>query len=201
MQGGPVKTRQRKQRNVTAPGSLGTVPETSTLTRPGLRVRLGALVRELGKFGTVGGISFTIDLVIFNILLHAGVETLFAKTISTVIATTFAFAGNRFWTWRHRAHTNMARQYTMFFVLNAIGLGIGLACLAISHYGLGQFWPSFQSRLADNISGSLVGTAFGTLFRFWSYRRFVFPAHDADQHHERQTASVTSPSSPVRDSA
>jgi hypothetical protein len=68
----------------------------------------------------------------------------------------------------------MARQYTMFFLLNAVGLGIGLACLAISHYGLGQIWPALQSRLADNISGLLIGTAFGTLFRFWSYKRFVF---------------------------
>jgi putative flippase GtrA len=176
------------------------VPETPP-PNSGLRARLGALVREVGKFGTVGSISFAIDLVIFNVLLHRGVETLFAKTISTVIATTFAFAGNRFWTWRHRAHANMARQYTMFFVLNAIGLGIGLACLAISHYGLGQFSPAFQSRIADNISGSLVGTAFGTLFRFWSYRRFVFPEHDADPQTEDRTASVTSPSSPVRDSA
>lgn len=201
MPGPAVKTRQRKQRNVTTPGTLGTVPETSTLPHSGLRTRIGALVREVGKFGTVGAISFTIDLVIFNVLLHSGVETLVAKTISTVIATTFAFAGNRFWTWRHRAHRNMARQYTMFFVLNAIGLGIGLACLAISHYGLGQFWPVLRSQVADNISGSLIGTAFGTLFRFWSYRRFVFPAHDGDRHPDDQTASVTSPSSPVRDSA
>jgi len=162
------------------------------------------MLREVGKFGTVGGISFTIDLVIFNVLLQAGVETLLAKTISTVIATTFAFAGNRFWTWRHRAHSNMARQYTMFFVLNAIGLGIGLACLAISHYALGAIWPALQSPLADNISGSLVGTAFGTLFRFWSYRRFVFPAavdDDTGGLHEQSAAGVTSPSSPVRDSA
>ena len=62
----------------------------------------------------------------------------------------------------------------MFFLLNAVGLGIGLSCLAISHYGLGAIWPALQSPLADNISGQLVGTAVGTLFRFWSYRRFVF---------------------------
>jgi putative flippase GtrA len=153
---------------------------------PALRARFGALVRELSKFGTVGGIAFAIDLAIFNVLLHAGFESLLAKTISTVLATTVAFAGNRFWTWRHREHTNMARQYTVFFLLNGVGLGIGLACLAISHYGLGAVWPEFQSPLADNISGQFVGTAVGTLFRFWSYRRFVFgdtvvpdPAHTA----------------------
>jgi len=137
--------------------------------------RLGALVRELSKFGTVGGIAFAVDLLIFNVLLQVGTETLLAKTISTVIATTLAFLGNRFWTWRHREHCHMARQYTMFFLLNAVGLVIGLSCLAISHYGLGQIWPALQSPLADNISGQLVGTALGTLFRFWSYRRFVFP--------------------------
>jgi putative flippase GtrA len=166
-------------------------------TPPTLRSRLRALIREVGKFGTVGGIAFAIDLVIFNLLLQADLETLAAKTVSTVIATTIAFAGNRFWTWRDRAHANMARQYTMFFVLNAVGLGIGLTCLAISHYGLGQIWPALQSPLADNISGQLVGTAVGTLFRFWSYRRFVFP----DTELPPAAPNVTSQSSPLSDSA
>jgi putative flippase GtrA len=156
---------------VTRAGTLGIVPAEIL---PALRARFGALVRELSKFGTVGSIAFAIDLAIFNVLLQTGSETLIAKTISTVIATTVAFLGNRFWTWRHRGHAHMARQYTMFFLLNAVGLGIGLACLAISHYGLGQVWPEFQTPLADNISGQFVGTAVGTLFRFWSYRRFVF---------------------------
>jgi putative flippase GtrA len=141
---------------------------------PALRARFGALVRELSKFGTVGGIAFAIDFAIFNVLLHQGFESLLAKTVSTVLATTVAFFGNRYWTWRHRGHAPMARQYTMFFLLNGVGLGIGLTCLAISHYGLGAIWPEFQSPLADNISGQLVGTAMGTMFRFWSYRRFVF---------------------------
>lgn len=182
------------------------MPDTSPTQPSRLRVKVRALIREVGKFGTVGAISFAIDLAIFNVLLQNGVETLFAKTISTVIATTVAFAGNRFWTWRHRSHANMARQYTMFFVLNAIGLGIGLACLAISHYGLGQIWPALRTPLADNVSGQLVGTAVGTLFRFWSYRRFVFrdtpsPGQvSTGQQPERHAANVASPS-PVRDSA
>jgi hypothetical protein len=46
---------------------------------------------------------------------------------------------------------------------------LAVACLGISRYVLG-----FESPLADNISGTIVGTALGTLFRFWAYRRFVF---------------------------
>lgn len=139
-----------------------------------MRARLRALAREASKFGTVGAIAFGVDLIIFNLLRGTGTETLTAKTISTIIATTLAFFGNRFWTWRDGAHTHMARQYTTFFVLNAIGLGIALGCLAISHYGLGHYWPALRSQAADNIAGQFVGTAIGTIFRFWSYRKFVF---------------------------
>jgi len=131
-----------------------------------------------------------IDTAIFNVMLQIGSEPLAAKTVSTVIAATLAFVGNRFWTWRHRHHHNMARQYTTFFLLNAVGLAIGLACLGISHYGLGQIWPALQSRLADNIAGQIVGTAFGTLFRFWSYKRFVFRATAAVAQRDAEPAPV-----------
>jgi putative flippase GtrA len=176
------------------------VPGTDESPPSGLRVRLRALVHELGKFGTVGAVAFAIDLAIFNVLRAAGMEALSAKTLSTVVATTFAFAGNRYWTWRDREHSAMARQYGTFFGLNAVGLAIGLACLAASHYGLGRIWPVFQSQLADNVAGQLVGTALGTMFRFWSYRRFVFPVTTAP-HGERRGTTVSSPPSPVRDSA
>lgn len=174
---------------MTSAGTLRPVPPKPPPTTD-LRVRITGLVRELGKFGIVGGTAFTIDLVLFNVLLSSGLESLTAKTGSTVVATTVAFLGNRFWTWRDGDHTNMARQYTTFFVLNLIGLGIALACLAMSHYGLGRIWPALQSPLADNIAGVGVGTALGTMFRFWSYRRFVFRVTDAPD-----TGSVTAPPS------
>mgnify|MGYP001158987308 CR=1 FL=1 len=138
--------------------------------------RFRHLLREMGKFGTVGGLAFVVDIALFNIAVRGlNLESLTAKTLSTVAAATVAFLGNRFWTWRHRARSGLAREYTLYFLFNAVGLGIGLACLAISHYGLGSLWPSvFRSLLADNIAGNVVGTLLGTLFRFWSYRRFVF---------------------------
>ncbi|WP_306416124.1 GtrA family protein [Micromonospora okii] len=151
-------------------------------TRPGLiRAlidRFGHLVRELSKFATVGGIAFVVDFALFNYLTHArGVEQVTAKTVSTVVAATLAFLGNRFWTWRHRQRSNPAREYALFFLFNGVGLGIAVACLAISRYGLGAIWPEvFQTTVADNIASYLVGTGLGTLFRFWSYRRFVFVA-------------------------
>lgn len=141
-----------------------------------LVVRFDHLVRELGKFGVVGGVSYVVDATVFNLCLGV-MSWLPAKTIATAIAATLAFLGNRFWTWRHRPRTGLRREYTLYFLFNAVGLGISLTCLWLSHELLGRFWPEiFQTRLADNISALVVGMALATMFRFWSYRNFVFVA-------------------------
>ena len=145
--------------------------------------RLGHLVRELMKFGVVGGFAFLVDIGLFNLLLHATDKPLTSKTISAVVATTVAYIGNRHWTFRRRERSGVRREYTLFFLLNGVGLVIALACLAISHYLL-----DFTSRLADNIAANGVGLALATTFRFWSYRRWVFrelppeAAVSEDQH-------------------
>jgi putative flippase GtrA len=131
---------------------------------------LSHLIRELMKFGVVGAVAYVIDVAVFNLVLHATDKPLTSKTISTVVATTVAYAGNRTWTFRRRARSGVRREYALFFVLNGVGLLISLTCLAISHYVLG-----FTSTLADNIAANVVGLALGTAFRFWSYRRWVFP--------------------------
>lgn len=136
-----------------------------------LRERFGHLVHELAKFGVVGAIAYVVDITTFN-ALRAGVMSdrpLTAKVISTVLATTVAFFGNRQWTFKHRARQDMRREYMLFFGLNAVALTIALSCLGISHYLLG-----FTSPLADNLSANVIGMALGTVFRFWAYRRFVF---------------------------
>ena len=140
-----------------------------------LEARLRAAFHELAKFGTVGALAFVVDIGLFNIVLHmAPHKPLTAKVISTVVAASLAFVLNRAWSFRHRQRSSIRREYTLFFVLNAVGLVIAVGCLGFSHYLLG-----LHSRLADNISANGFGVAFGTLFRFWSYRRFVWLAPEA----------------------
>ncbi len=144
-------------------------------SRPGLLGRLETRLRgvfaELAKFGTVGALSFVIDVAIFNAVLLVMDKPLTAKIISTVFSATNAFVLNRAWSFKHRERTNVRREYSLFFLFNAVGLAISLLCLAVSHYVLG-----FESRLADNIAANGIGLVLGTTFRFWSYRRFVWAA-------------------------
>lgn len=137
----------------------------------GLYYRLGHLVRELMKFGVVGGVAFVVDVAVFNAVLAWSDKPLTSKTVSTVLATTVAYAGNRHWTFRRRSRSRVSREYALFFLFNGVGLAIALTCLAVSHYVLG-----FTSALADNVAANGVGLVLGSAFRFFSYRRWVFPA-------------------------
>lgn len=129
------------------------------------------LADELAKFGIVGAFNYALDVGVFNVLVLGPLEhkPLAAKAISTVIAATSSYFMNRHWTFRHRADSGVAREYALFSVLNALGLAISVGCLAFSEYVLGA-----QSLLARNISGNVVGVALAMIFRFWSYRRWVF---------------------------
>ncbi len=136
----------------------------------GLYNRLDYLIHEIMKFGLVGLVAYVVDTALFNLCRSAlDLPVLRSKVFATVIATTIAYIGNRHWTFRHRERSGLGREYALFFVLNGVGLAITLSCLTISHYLL-----DFRSLLADNISGQVLGLGLGTLFRFWSYRKWVF---------------------------
>ena len=141
------------------------------------RVKFEYLIREAAKFGVVGIIALVIDVGLFNLLMYAGPFAIFAdkpltaKVVAVAVAMTFAYFANRYWTFRDRGRTSMAREYVLFVILNVIGMGIALGCLWFSHYALG-----LTSALADNVSANVIGLILGTLFRFWAYRKWVFPA-------------------------
>lgn len=135
--------------------------------------RLDQLVRELMKFGTVGAFAYVVDIGLYNLLRATVLEdrTITAKVVSVTVATGVAFLGNRHWTFRHRSDPGLARGFGVFALLNGIAMVITVIPLWISHYLLGM-----TSLLADNISTNVIGTALATVFRFWSYRKWVFVA-------------------------
>ena len=157
-----------------------------------IREVIQKLQAELAKFGVIGAIAYVIDVGIFNALRFASDSGPFldrpitAKVISTAFATTWAYFGNRYWTFRHRKRTSFRREYVLFFVLNGIGMLIAVSCLAISHYALG-----LDSALADNISANGIGLVLGTAFRFWSYRKWVFLEHPELPPEHPEFSSIT----------
>ena len=138
-------------------------------------MRFRQIIHEFAKFGIIG----VIGLIITNggyILLHShDVGPVTSTTIATIVATTVAYIGNRYWSFKHRERTSVPREGTIFFVLNGIGLLIQDAAVAFNAYVLHLEHHKLAEFVALN-----TGIAIATVFRFWSYRRFVWAAPAGD---------------------
>jgi putative flippase GtrA len=124
----------------------------------------------MGKFGLVGGVCYAIDFLVSN-LCHTllGMNPFLAKTVSTVVAATFSYVGNRQWSFNHRVRTGLRREYLIFGILTAVGLLIVYGCIEFSRHVL-----DLHGVLAFNLFANVIGTGLGTVFRFWAYKKWVF---------------------------
>lgn len=135
------------------------------------------LVKRGGAFLAVGGVAFIVDAIVFNLLTFGVLGQrgpmfempLLSKIIAIVIATVVTYVGNRYWTYNSRHLPRRWSRYVLFVALNLVAIGLQLGCLAFSRYVLG-----FDNIVADNISGTLIGQALATFFRFVTYDRWVF---------------------------
>jgi putative flippase GtrA len=133
--------------------------------------RFRLLIHEGARFGVVGVIGFIITDGGTNLLQSSShMGWLKANVIATVVAMIVTYRGSRYWTFRHRERGAMGRETVLFFILNGIGLGIQLVCLGIAKYAFGM-----TDKFSLNVA-LLVGICLGTLFRFWSYRKWVWIA-------------------------
>ncbi|WP_434590500.1 GtrA family protein [Streptomyces sp. A5-4] len=146
--------------------------------RGALRTRLDRLVRELAKFGAVGAVGFVVNAIVFNVCVHYfDLAVVRSGVIATAVAIGTNYLGNRYWTYRSSDKRGRSRELTLFLLFSGVGLVIENGVLALSHYGLG-----FTSTLADNVAKNVIGLGIATVFRFWSYRTWVFretPERDA----------------------
>ncbi|MEO7126327.1 MAG: GtrA family protein [Nakamurella sp.] len=137
--------------------------------------------REFAKFLVVGGLAWIVDTAIFTVLTNTILteKVLTCKIISMTISTVLSYILNREWSFDGRGGRTMSREALLFFLFNGIGFAINLAPLATSHYLLGinsqHGYSAFTVTAADWISANIIGTLLGMLFRYWSYRRWVFP--------------------------
>jgi len=139
--------------------------------------------KELVKFLTVGGTAFIVDTAIFLTLKTTVLETkpVTAKVLSTLVATIVSYVLNREWSFRTRGGRIRHHEAALFFVVSGIGVAVTSAPLWLSRYGL-QLSTPHVSRLvqevADFASAQIVGTLLALVFRWWAFRRFVFPSAD-----------------------
>ncbi|GGJ24534.1 GtrA family protein [Streptomyces brasiliensis] len=130
---------------------------------------LRKLVHEIAKFGAVGAVGTVVNFGVSNLLWHlTTLQAVRANVIATVVAIACNYVGFRYFTYRDRDKSARTRELTLFLVFSVIGLVIENGILFVAIYGL-----HWESSLQRNVF-KVVGIGLATLFRFWSYRTWVF---------------------------
>ncbi len=145
------------------------------------------VLRRLGSFSLVGTAAFLVDIGLFNLLSATvlGDKPITAKVASVAVATTISWLGSRYLTFRRTRGRSVAAETVLFALTNLVGLAIAAGCLYVSHYLLG-----YDSQVADNVSGNVLGVLLGNVFRYFAYRYVVFtePKERRSDDRERQDA-------------
>jgi putative flippase GtrA len=137
--------------------------------------------REEVKFAVVGGFCYLVTTTVYYALKLTvlSAKTVTALAIATVIASIISYLLNRGWSFRTRGGRRRHHEAALFFLFSGIAVALTVAPQYVSRYVLDLRTP-FASRpvqeVADFVSGLIVGTLLGMIFRLWAFRRWVFPS-------------------------
>jgi putative flippase GtrA len=136
--------------------------------------------RELVKFAIVGGTTWVIDTAVFLTLKSSVLDTkpLTAKILAVLVATIVSYVLNREWSFRTRGGRERHHEALLFFAFSGVGVLLSMAPLWFSSYVLQLREPTVSlavENVADFISAYIIGNLLQMAFRFWAFRRWVFP--------------------------
>jgi putative flippase GtrA len=135
---------------------------------------------ELIKFAIVGATTFVIDFAVFFTLKLTILEPkpVTAKIIAGIVAVIASYILNREWSFRDRGGRERHHEALLFFGVSGVGVLLSMAPLWVSSYVLMLRVPMvtlMTENIADFISAYIIGNLLQMAFRFWAFRRFVFP--------------------------
>jgi putative flippase GtrA len=150
--------------------------------------RLGALVRQFGKFIIVGVINTGIDFLVLNVEMKitgitSGGAIFVLNAISFSVATVNSYFLNKFWTFQDKDGAHETAKFSQFMAVSVVGvvinssivylvtsflspfLGIGAILAFLSGKNINQFWANFAKLAATGIS---------LIWNFIGYKLWVF---------------------------
>jgi putative flippase GtrA len=169
----------------------------ATIARlPGVVQPFAMRHHELIKFAIVGGTTFIIDSAIFYTLKLTILEPkpVTAKVIAGIVAVIASYVLNREWSFRNRGGRERHHEALLFFAFSGVGVLLSMAPLWFSSYVLQLRVPNVSltmENLADFLSAYIIGNLLQMGFRFWAFRRWVFPDQFAREPDKALESALT----------
>jgi len=136
--------------------------------------------RELLKFAIVGGTTFLVDNGIWYVLKLGVLESkpTTAKAIAIIVATIVSYVLSSEWSFRTRGGRDRHHEAAMFFLISGVAVVINLLPLLASRYVFDLQTPHVTrlvQEIADFATGSIIGMLLAMVFKFWAFKKWVFP--------------------------
>lgn len=134
---------------------------------------LWAWALEMARFLVVGGVSFVVDMGLFNLLVFGpghvlGHKTTTANIISVTAATIVSWVGNRHWTFKDKGSGRRGRELVIYAAINLVAALVPVGTVALTRYTFNLATP-----LALN-GAKVAGIVLGTAIRYVGYKLWVF---------------------------
>ncbi|WP_052708810.1 GtrA family protein [Streptomyces sp. NRRL S-495] len=141
---------------------------TTTASNPSLAQKLRGMKGEAMKFGIVGLSGVVVNFAIFWACINGlHLASMRSNIAATSIAIFTNYLGYRYWLYRDRDAASRKREITLFLVFSGIGMVIDTGLIGVAKYAFGL--DSYEL-----LAAKVVGLGLGTVFRFVSYRTWVF---------------------------
>jgi putative flippase GtrA len=121
-------------------------------------------LKQFIKFCLVGVVNTAIDFAVYYFLTRVvGIYFLLANLISVLVAMTFSFVFNKYWTFKN-FNPKINKQYLKFALVNLVYflLNTAIIWLGVSIMGLGDLWSK------------LLATAVGLAWSFGANKIWTF---------------------------
>ncbi len=122
------------------------------------------------RFAVIGALGMPVDWAALQLFLHWGTGPYFGRVLSWLVAATFTWLGNRYFTFadsRSHSVTGTAAEWGRFLAANAVG---GLVNVGLYSVMLRFAPPPLNDINLAFVSGILLGLA----FNFFLSKKMVF---------------------------
>jgi putative flippase GtrA len=140
--------------------------------------------REMLRFAVVGAVCFAVTTAVNYTLkltvLNAHPVT--ALAVAVIIATIVSYVLNREWSFHTRGGRERHHEAALFFLISGIGVGLNSLPLALSRYMFNLRMPNvtlITQEVSDFLAGMILGTLLAMVFRWWAFKKWVFPEANA----------------------
>ena len=158
---------------------------------------MSKLVKQIIRFSVVGGISFVVDFIVTNVVARLirgiGMEATTAALIGALVGFLISIIVNYIlsmhWVFARKENMNRAKEFTIFLVLSAIGLGLNeliiLGCMTlINNVGWCQAFTQWCTDIVNHFAdftfdgvatagSKIIATAIVMVFNFVTRKIFL----------------------------